>query len=144
MHNLTQLFRQMSNKTINASYFNVVSFRPILQNYIGVDWKQKVEYDNNRYNRVHLYSHEMFDAYLLCWLPGQYTNTHNHSRYGCISKILQGSLVETRVNGDLKKENILKTESILTINNDRVYHNMGNKSEDPAISLHIYGKNDYL
>ena len=138
-HTLKHLFTKISQETLKFTpSFNTTYALPILRDYSGIDWKNHIQYNENTYNRVHLYSHPMFDAYLLCWLPKQFTETHNHCMRGCIFKVLEGTLVEER----FYRSTILQEGTISGISDNRIYHNISNFSINPAISLHIYGKND--
>ena len=146
-HNLIQLFSKISEKSIKHckifNNFNTKSALPLLRNYSGNDWKDYVKYDNSKYNKIPIYSHPMFDAYLICWLPQQYTLTHNHDTRGCIFKILEGELIENRYFMFTNKS-VLKEGFCKGYYDDLYFHDMSNISDKPAVSLHIYGKTNYL
>jgi predicted metal-dependent enzyme (double-stranded beta helix superfamily) len=46
--------------------------------------------------RNNIYSNEFFDLHIITWNVGQGSRIHDHSENGCVLKILQGQLQETK------------------------------------------------
>ena len=79
--------------------------------------------------------------YLICWKPNQESKIHNHPSNGCIYKILEGELIETKY--DINKINlyeskIIKPDTVGYIDDTIAYHKMSNLSYYNSTSLHIY------
>jgi cysteine dioxygenase len=67
---------------------------PVLSRYRGQDWRERVSFDGDRYQRVVLFSRESYDIYLLCWLKGQASPIHDHPDNGCLLRVMEGQLDE--------------------------------------------------
>jgi len=85
---------------------------------------------------------DLFDMYLIKWHPYAETPIHPHPKMGCILKVLEGNLVETRLLTNEPIGQIIKADegSINYIDNNIGIHSIKNGSH-PSYSLHIYGKN---
>ena len=102
---------------------------------------------------------DLFNMYLIKWLPNAYTDPHIHPLGGCIIKPLEGELKECIYDFKQIKNNIITTfknkkkiikqnnydnKNILTMNyidNNIGSHTIYNNINKPSYSLHIYGKN---
>lgn len=102
---------------------------------------------------------DLFDMYLIKWLPEAETLIHPHPDMGCILNVLEGELIETRLynnynnNNTNFKSNSIETQNInqnseiiRLITNSTNYidntigiHSIKNMRE-PSYSLHIYGR----
>ena len=99
---------------------------------------------------------DLFDMYLIKWMPDAETPIHPHPNMGCILNVLEGELIETRLYNNYNtnfKSNIIKTQNINQnseiirlntnstnyIDNNIGIHSIKNMRE-PSYSLHIYGK----
>ena len=52
---------------------------------------------NQDINRFKLYEKkDLFEIKLIAWKPNALSNVHDHSKYGCVYYILNGSLIEKR------------------------------------------------
>ncbi len=103
----------------------------------------RCKFSESGYKRNLLYRDEFLDCYILCWLPNQKTEYHNHPHRGCVFRILKGCLTETRKS----KMNIQRrclTEGITgNITNEDGVHFMHNNTAETAISLHFSAPSMY-
>ncbi|MEU5154410.1 cysteine dioxygenase family protein [Glycomyces sp. NPDC021274] len=84
------------------------------------------------------------EAWLLAWLPGQGTDLHDHGGAGRPSAaavaVVSGELTEFIVQpGDfpgLRRRRLAAGD--VSVVDDRTVHGMRNRSEAPAVSLHVY------
>lgn len=125
-----------------------------------------IEKKNNNYIKIELPftdENDLFNMFLIKWLPNSYTPHHLHSFGGCILKPLKGELRENIYDYNFKEidKNIITThenkkilinennnsifnKNILTINyidNSIGSHTIYNNINKSSYSLHIYGKN---
>ena len=144
------------SERINAS--NLYKLLPILEDYVGIDWKQHINFCDKKYHRNRLFCGSEFEIILICWKKGQKSGIHDHPTKGCLMKILEGNLNETKFN--LKKSlsradedtglgllpNYISCKSLMV--HDVSYicgsdglHNI--EALDNSISLHIYSPPQY-
>ena len=86
-----------------------------------------------------------FDIYIITWLPNQKTPIHDHAKYGCILKVLEGELEETIYQYSSKlitKKNNKKGDTGF-MSDEIGVHLIENKSDSIAVSLHIYSPNNH-
>tara|TARA_B110000977_G_C10940487_1_gene440694 strand:+ start:145 stop:588 length:444 start_codon:yes stop_codon:yes gene_type:complete len=108
-----------------------------LQNDI-IEYKQYVKFNDDHYSKQLVYKNYSFEAYVICWKPGQSSNIHSHPKNGCIMKVLEGTLREERYGTISITEKICKKNDILFIR-DTDQHVIENISDTkPLITLHIY------
>lgn len=90
-------------------------------------------YKNEEYN----YSLEL---YLLKWNLHSISKIHNHTKYGCCMKIVEGKLLEDVYdkNIKLKNHNIYKENDSSFINDYKGYHKISNSNFSDSYSLHLY------
>lgn len=104
-------------------------------------------YVNQDITRFKLYEKkDVFEIKLIAWKPKAVSTVHDHSKYGCIYYMLQGSLNEKRYHTNTFIEyshNELKKGDINYIDNTIGYHSMSNQSELNSYSLHIYSPPNY-
>lgn len=116
-----------------------------LDNYVGTDWKNFIEFNNTKYNRIKLFQDDYFEVLLICWNKNQSTQIHKHPKNGCVFKTLQGILYEKRYKTKMLQKTMSKTqEYIYDINTKSSYiddsigvHKIEAK-EIESVSLHIY------
>lgn len=100
-------------------------------------------FDARQYRRVRIYRNAEWEALLLCWLPDQATNVHDHGGSVGVSVVLSGSLVEVRYERrgegplSLAGHASCPAESAAVEQVDTI-HQLRNDSRLPAISLHMY------
>lgn len=129
---------------INAS--NLYKMLPILEDYIGTDWKQYINFCDKKYHRNRLFCGSEFEIILICWKKGQISGVHDHPERGCLMKILEGNLNETKFNLKELIPNFISSKRLIP--NDISYicgldglHNI--EALDDSISLHIYSPPQY-
>jgi len=102
---------------------------------------------NKDINRFKLYEKEdLFEIKLIGWKPNATSSIHDHSKYGCVYYMLQGSLNEKRyhlTNLTEYSHNQLKLGDINYIDNTIGYHAISNQTNMNAFSLHIYSHPNY-
>ncbi|KAK0112455.1 hypothetical protein ONS96_001694 [Cadophora gregata f. sp. sojae] len=88
---------------------------------------------------------------ILVWTPGKGSPIHNHSNAHCLMKILRGELTETRYEfpkhgSETEEEQSMKMiaertyaeNHVAYMSDDLGVHKVWNKSENLAVSLHLY------
>lgn len=130
--------------------FNSYKAEQIVKGYSGDDWKQFVKFDPERYNRIRVYYGESFDIWLICWGIGQGSSVHDHPKNGCIQKVLQGELEETRY---IKKRDdryckwkrrIYTEGGVGYISGKSGVHMLKNIGDVDAVTLHLYSPPNYI
>lgn len=118
----------------------------IMHNYNGTDWniyKPDLELlKKNKFDKKLLYQHNTYDLFLISWFNIK-SDWHSHSQYGCILKVLEGSLDEYSFN---YKYNNNSSNSIIgknTFNKGNIGHKEGHEfhcivSKNTSYSLHLY------
>ena len=112
------IFKKFFNKKSNNAYERL---------QIGESYRNK-EYD---------YSLEL---YLIKWNKYSTSKIHNHSKYGCCMKIIEGGLLEDIYDKDLKilDNKIYTKNKVGYINDDIGYHKIFNYYSGNTYSLHLY------
>ncbi|MBK7173261.1 MAG: cysteine dioxygenase family protein [Bacteroidales bacterium] len=95
------------------------------------------------YARTRLYEGASFNIYLMSWAPGDFTAIHSHGQtdWGAVlffSDVNHRLYKVQEKNIQLIDKTGVKAGTIAPVNGNLV-HAMGNLSENPAMSLHIYG-----
>lgn len=131
------------NKKVKS--YNYHNFKEALIKYNEEDWKNYIpclSQEINLHNKYKLpIDNEYFDLFLIHWPPKVETQVHGHSNFGCLQKVLQGSLLEKRFdihNGNFQSKKILHVNDTSFINDKTAYHKILNPSDDDSYSLHIY------
>mgnify|MGYP005997816821 CR=1 FL=1 len=138
MNNLINIF-----KRANFNKFKYYSNHLI--KYKNSDWKEFDNYDESTYKKNLVYRNENFEIFIVCWKPGQGTILHDHSKNGCLLKILKGSLQERLFYKDgIIENNNLLCNDITYIDNNIGKHIMSNNSCRNSVSLHIYSPPNYI
>lgn len=99
------------------------------------------------YGRCEVYKTENFGIYVMSWAKGDFTaiHSHGHSEWGAVYFLGDADHRTYFANGKelkLMSSEIIKKGSIAAVCGDLV-HAMGNLSENPFLTLHIYGSNSY-
>jgi hypothetical protein len=114
------------------------------------DLSEFSEFNHNKkdsYGRRQIYKTENFGIYVMSWCKGDFTaiHSHGHSEWGAVYFLGDAVHRTYFANGNelkLMSSEIIKTGSIAAVCGDLV-HAMGNLSEIPFLTLHIYGSNTY-
>lgn len=133
--NLNDIIQELKNKP------NIKEIQNILNNYDSIDYKDLIEFSDNTYKRIPIYTTEDFDIILICWNKGQYTKIHDHPDYCCVVKLLEGLLLEENFSvyeDKLKVFNniIIKPNDITSKCSNKIVHRI--VPLDKSVSLHIY------
>lgn len=120
----------------------------LIEIYNGNDWKKFIKFSNDTYNKIQLYNGDNFDIWLICWNVKQKSNIHDHPENGCVQKVLQGSLIETKYikinNNYYKFTNKLSNGDVKYICGKNGLHMLENINNIGAITLHIYSPPNYI
>lgn len=87
-----------------------------------------------------------FTIVALVWAPNQQTPVHAHYTW-CAYRIAEGTLQEDRFGWDANAQQAVLTQTVQRSCGDTGYghagmeqiHRLGNVSDTPAISIHVYG-----
>ncbi len=100
------------------------------------------------YARTRLYEGRNFNIYLMSWAPGDFTAIHSHglTDWGAVvffSGVSHRLYEVTETHITLKDASSVPEGLVAPVNGNLV-HAMGNLSELPAMSLHIYGSDQSI
>lgn len=81
-------------------------------------------------------------VWLLSWLPGQGTDLHDHGASSGAFAVADGILTERVVSGGPRRS-VRETDTLLPAGRLRFFgphyvHQVTNRSDEPAVSLHVY------
>lgn len=124
---------------------NLYVLYDFLRNYdLSIDYKY-IKFNDDNYSKSLYYRNNNFDIYYICWKKGQKSKIHSHPNNGCLMKILNGKLKESKyTNNSIVKLN----EKILSINDcgymeGSVFLHDIEAIED-SISVHIYSPSKFI
>ena len=136
MNKLISNFRKLN---INNTLLNGKKY---LENYNSLDYKKFIKLNKKTYNKELVYRDNKFEIIIISWNKNQYSKIHNHSENGCLFKILEGELVESRYNTkNLQNYATIKYNKysgVSYIDNSIYYHKRDNIFDDICISIHVY------
>lgn len=124
----------------------------LIKAYNGSDWKEYQVENDKKYNRIKIpvsnQFEDIYDIYILTWKMNQQSAIHDHSRNGCILKVLEGKLMEKQYTPDPNSPKLTSQQCIEAgnqgyINNSIAFHQILNSEKETAVSLHIYSPPDY-
>ena len=52
---------------------------------------------NKNYYKNCVYKNELYDIYIVSWMPNKKSTIHDHPKNGCLFKVLKGKIQEIRV-----------------------------------------------
>ena len=123
-----------------------------IKNYIK-NYEYKNEYDHylsntysdNKIIKIKIFENDFFDVYIIVWNSYEISKIHNHAENGCWLKVLKGKLEENLYDLNLNCINhkIIKEGDLSFIKNSIGYHNIVNKENEKALTLHIYSPKDH-
>jgi cysteine dioxygenase len=133
---------------------NLLCLNRLLNNYHYRDFEKEIndfkdnidETMNNTYLKQQIYKDNNYDMYLIYWLKDSASEIHDHTKHGCIFKILKGDVYEEIYDTktmNMKEFNNYKSETIAYIDNDIGYHKIINNYPGTSVSLHIYSPVEY-
>jgi predicted metal-dependent enzyme (double-stranded beta helix superfamily) len=102
-------------------------------------WADLVQYDTATRWYHRLRTGPGYEVWLLSWVPGQGSGSHDHGASSGVLTVLDGELTER----SRRTEHERQTARSLTAGAQRVFapgyvHEVVNDSLEPAVSLHIY------
>lgn len=137
LHDLTNaIYKELSNGS------KLINQKKLLDLYIGSDWKKYIGFCKMGYKKNLVIRNDKIEVYVICWNKNQKSGIHDHSKNGCLLKILKGSLIEKIYSNEncvlsLKKSNALETNDISYQEGSIELHNIINNNEC-TVTLHIY------
>ncbi|MBI96888.1 hypothetical protein CL656_07075 [bacterium] len=138
INSLINLYYILNNNFNNNDFKKLIS---IVNLYDGSDWKYfSIINKNKNYNKVFipLISNNI-EMYIITWNKHIISKIHNHSKNGCILKLLKGELYENHYDHSLNllSHNKINKNDTTYIDNKLGYHSIISKNE-LSVSLHIY------
>lgn len=139
--------------TGRCNRFDLLEVEHLIEKYNGNDYLEYVTESDEHYQKVRVpikseFS-DLYDIYILTWNPLQESMIHDHSKNGCILKVIEGELIEKQFtpstdNPKLISQSKIKEGNHGYINNEMAFHQVGNMSSNQrAVSLHIYSPPGY-
>lgn len=120
-----------------------------IKNYIN-DYQYQKEFDHYLSNsdssiKIKIYENDLFDVYVILWNSYEKSKIHNHAENGCWLKVLKGKLQENLYDSNLNciDHKTIKEGDLSFIKNSIGYHNIINKENEKALTLHIYSPKDH-
>ena len=146
---MNRLIRQISDKLLYGTSINNVRFiSEYLNNYEDCDRERfKALPFNKLYTKTIIYKDPSMSLELLSWGRNQKTRIHDHAKYGCFMKLMEGHLQEKLYDPESLQFNYMvdhkDTKEVSYIENENNYHKILNPSKEFAYSLHIYIPGNY-
>ncbi len=137
LETLTELFDHLNFLLDNGH--SLIDLGDILLNYDGDDYIKHIPelILNKPYTKRILFSNEVIELVIINW--SSKSGIHDHAKNGCLTRVLSGSLIETKYTQDLViiKETVLVPGIYSFIASNKVLHDVVSKCHK-TISLHIY------
>ena len=130
---LIDLFNQIEHKILSGD--KLKDCIELLNIYDSKDYISYVNKNENKYNRKVVSSNNQIELVIITWCRGQSSGFHGHPGE-CIFKVLENSIHEKVMNGDIQIESTYKTGNVGYIDNLIGTHNM--TALNDAVTLHIY------
>ena len=125
---------------------SILKLEEALRNFIPQenDIRKHVRFNNKNYQRNDLRSNQFYEALLLCWMPKQCSNIHDHKGSSCGVYVIQGTMTEVPFKFskeslpiELTPRKLQEGEVCASIDEDT--HEIRNEdTEKKLITLHIY------
>jgi len=109
MSTLTELFDSISKKIHDNKKLDY--YIPLVNEYIGTDWKKYVSFSDIKYKKNLVKRNENLEMLIICWNNNQTSGIHDHPPNGCILKILDGELEENEYINNIFYEDIYHIKS---------------------------------
>ena len=147
--NLTNLISNLRRVDI-SKYNKLFRYQCFLNNYRSNDWLHFLDKTKiNNFQKNLIQRDNNFEMFLINWPVEYQSNIHNHADYGCLMKVLQGSLQENIYSKQLDLlETKFKTKGNVSYIDDSIgYHSINTLNDLSSVSIHIYSpplhKTDY-
>jgi hypothetical protein len=102
-------------------------------------WQPLVRHDAQARYYVSLRRDHHVDVWLICWMPSQDVGLHDHDVSGGAVHVVQGCVVEERL--ELGRTGVVRTlvetGGSFTFDASRI-HNVAHAGDGPATSIHLY------
>ena len=145
MKNLNLLIKKINKIGVNKNTLSK-KIKNIVGQYNGKDWKKYIVNTEDNYYKNLIYNNDDYEMFVVSWMPNKNSTIHDHSKNGCVFKILKGSLIEERYELNSIKylgEDKFKQGDISFISNDMSLHKVKNNNDFITTSLHIYSPPKY-
>jgi len=130
------------------------NIRDLLAKYVANhdDWKEYVNFNEHKYCRNLVWSNDLLELIVLCWLPHQQSPVHNHAGQHCWAACLQGTIQETHFlfqntqsvfgEGPLVENGtqVFNAGEVSYISDDIALHVLQPINNQSGITLHLYSK----
>jgi cysteine dioxygenase len=95
---------------------------------------------DNRYSRHTVFLDEDIEILLLCWPAGSSSTMHDHGESSCWLRVLIGQVHEARhlTADDRRVTERLSPGDATYINNGCGLHQISNRSDSMAVTIHVY------
>ncbi|SEC07298.1 Cysteine dioxygenase type I [Amycolatopsis tolypomycina] len=105
-------------------------------------WKHLLRYDPDERFATLVSKDEQQEVWLMSWLPGQYTDLHDHAFASGAFTVVAGHLTEAVARRAPDGRAVTELHA-LSVGQSRVFgpgyvHEVRNDGPDPAISVHVY------
>lgn len=108
-------------------------------------WKGDENLYKGKYIRVPIHRTDTLELIMIFWYPGSTTPVHSHPRYGCLFRVLSGTIhAQSYMDDDMSSiykivgDQELKAGSIDYTRGQHGIHRVFNPYNTVAISLHLY------
>ena len=129
-------------KQVNISnYHKLFKYEVFLSNYRANDWNNFLHKNKlDLYQKNLICRDDNFEIFLINWPRGWESKIHDHAKYGCLLKVLDGALEETKFNNtlDVLDTNYLNLNQVSYLDDSIGYHKIKNPKNTNSVSLHIY------
>ena len=117
----------------------------LMDQYNGSEWKSHVHFTESKYIKKCLYNDKKrnYELILICWHEKSYSSIHKHPRKGCVLKVLNGVLTESRYKNKTKISTDIMTKNS---NASYIHDKDGTHQIIPigkSISLHLYSPSNF-
>lgn len=104
------------------------------------DWKHPIR---DSYGRRLVYRSDRFEVMVMSWLPGDYSAIHDHgaTQWGAVLFLGTADHITYQFEGGVLKTAAQQSFTPGSVNgvDQKLIHQMGNPSDEPFLSLHVYG-----
>lgn len=145
MQTLDELFEQV---TVELRAGNKLkTLKPLIDSYSGSDWKNFKFFSPAHYTRNTVLLNDVLEIAILCWEVNQGCPIHDHPDKGCLVRIMQGKLKETKYELQAypvyTSAVILNTSETTYLEGGKIIHDLFNYSGQRAVSLNLYSQPNY-
>ncbi len=140
--NLDEFFRRMDayRGRVPLSELHTLMERLAVSSH---DLGSSVVFGEGRYQRNLIRRTSTYEAFVLCWEPGQRSPIHDHAQSTCGVRVVQGRATETRYEFDQNHllhpvETTEAIEGSTTGSQDADIHEISNEHDERLITLHVY------